>query len=261
MGVAGDHMKSEVPTEVMYPLDRHFRDKEDLEPDEDPGEDDGERNVDDGVQADIDMEGVSFDGDNDDDDDIFGRNAHEDSVNEMTIDTPNSFRWGYAVHEARRLPAAHTDPKNEALSRFKLLLDNSPLTDRVRQELRDPLEQLRKRHIIKNDLDVIVDFLTCLLRHTRTELEAAGFDDSYQMEIVLCVPTIWTQKACRDMQTAMAKAMQRARFVGVDVQNNSIENLFIVSEPEAAAAYVLKNDEHISVRKSALLFRVRDLGD
>jgi hypothetical protein len=75
----------------------------------------------------------------------------------------------------------------------------------------------------------------------------AGFDDSYSKEIVLCVPAIWTQKACRDMQTAMARAMGQARFEGVDVRNNSIENLFIVSEPEAAAAYVLATERGVSV--------------
>jgi hypothetical protein len=109
------------------------------------------------------------------------------------------------------------------------------------------LHELKRRKIIKDPLDVIADYLTCLLRHAKSELASAGFDDSYKLETILCVPAIWTQKACRDMQTAMAKAMGLAGFQGVDVQDNSIEDLFIVSEPEAAAAFVLVNSRDIMV--------------
>ncbi len=67
----------------------------------------------------------------------------------------------------------------------------------------------------------------------------------------MCVPAIWEQAACRGMQTAMATALKQAQFTRVRVENNSIENLFIVSEPEAAAAYVLAMESVIQVRKAA----------
>jgi hypothetical protein len=102
------------------------------------------------------------------------------------------------------------------------------------------------KRIIQKPLDVIVDFLTSLMRHAKSEIERAGFDDSYKTEIVLCVPAIWTQKALRDMQGALAKAMALAGFPGVDPDTNTIDNLFIVSEPEAAAAFVLTNERDIS---------------
>ncbi|KAB5518088.1 hypothetical protein GE09DRAFT_1045090 [Coniochaeta sp. 2T2.1] len=223
-----DSMKCEVPTEVIYPLDRKFREKENLDnTDEGEGQDtfttDPNR-IADSIQF-RDFERLA----------VFGQIGSFDA-DHMSIDESTSFRWGYGAHEAWRFPTTHSDPKNKALSRFKLLLDNSPMTDAIRDDLKLTLDELKRRKIIKEPLHVIVDFLTCLLRHTQSELETAGFDDSYSKEIVLCVPAIWSQKACRDMQTAMARAMGQARFEGVDVQNNSIENLFIVSEPEAAAA-------------------------
>jgi hypothetical protein len=119
------------------------------------------------------------------------------------------------------------------LSRFKLLLDSTERTEPIRMRLNETLTQLKNRRIIKDSLDVIVDFLTCLLRHVKTEIEVAGFDDSYKREIVMCVPAIWTQKACRDMHVAMATAMALAGFPGVDIEDKRIENLFIVSEPES----------------------------
>lgn len=233
----GDRMKSEVPTEVIYPLNRHFRKKEDLD------------------VMDVDQEDV-IDGSMNGAAEVPGGEANptasdqEDEESDGPIsddDDSDSFRWGYRVHEAWAQPATHCDRTNQPLSRFKLILDNSPTTELIRNQLGLTLETLQRKRIIKKPLYVIADFLTCLLRHTKSYLRAEGFDDSYGTEIVLCVPAIWSQKACRDMQMAMAIALRRVRFEGVDIQNNSIENLFIVSEPEAAAAYVLAMEREITV--------------
>jgi hypothetical protein len=80
------------------------------------------------------------------------------------------------------------------------------------------------------------------------------------LETILCVPAIWSQKACRDMQTAMAIAMGQAGFPGVDVEDNNIDNLFIVSEPEAAAAFVLADSRDISVGYMSLKSTQRSTG-
>ncbi|KAI3326025.1 hypothetical protein HD806DRAFT_430483 [Xylariaceae sp. AK1471] len=224
-----DPMKRQVPTEVIYPLDRSFRDREDLDIVE-------EREVDIGIQADALGSNYVMNPNRDDED---------SDMDDFMSDDSTLFRWGYGVHEAWALPATHSDPTNKPLSRFKLLLDDSPTTQIVRDDLEDTLRSLKRRKIIKKPLQVIADFLTCLLRHTKSELEEKGYDNSWKVEIVLCVPAIWSSKACRDMQTAMAIAMKKARFEGADIQNNSIENLFIVSEPEAAAAYVLAMEPSI----------------
>ncbi|KAJ4267095.1 hypothetical protein NW762_003193 [Fusarium torreyae] len=233
---SGDQMVMEVPSEVIYPLDRHFRDQVNLDHDEpefenELGDDVGTRAS--GPAAGTNLEHRSLpDGDGD---------------VSMLTDLADEFRWGYQVHELWSLPATHSDENNQPLSRFKLLLDNSPTTETVRTQLNETLDTLRSRRVVQGPLHVIADFLTQLLEHTQYELQSKGFDDSYHREIVLCVPAIWTQKACRDMQTCLAVAMKRASFQGVDVQNNSIENLFIVSEPEAAAAYMLTTSPGIKV--------------
>lgn len=233
-------LKCEVPTEVIYPLDRDFREKEKLnatnqEAEQDESSPDNNGGPVGGSQVD-DFERLA----------IFGQIGSCDA-DEMSLDESTSFRWGYGAHEAWGLPATHSSPKNMALSRFKLLLDNSPMTEAVRSDLRPTLDRLKRLKIINGPHHVIVDFLTYLLRHTKSELKMAGFDNSYSKEMVLCVPAIWSQKACRDMQTALALAMRQADFEGVDVENNSIENLFIVSEPEAAAAYVLGKESDVTV--------------
>ncbi|SPO06110.1 related to hsp70 protein [Cephalotrichum gorgonifer] len=238
-GISGDRMQSEVPTEVMYPLDRHFRDKEWSDHQWRPREHD----VADGAMSHADPDAFEYD--------IFGSTAPDDDDDDtmegvVFTDEPASYRWGYGVHEVRTRLATYSNPQNRPLYRFKLLLDTSPMTAGIRDDLRETLDELRRTKIIKHDHDVIEDFLTSLLRHTKAQLEEEiTYDETYRTEVVISVPTIWTQRACRVMQTAMGKAIQRAAFKGVDVQNSSIKNLFIVSEPEAAAAYVLATDQYI----------------
>ncbi|KAF4972875.1 hypothetical protein FSARC_646 [Fusarium sarcochroum] len=242
---SGDQMAMEVPSEVMYPLDRHFRDQVNLDHHEREFEDELGHDAETGAfgpTPGINLEDRPQDGDGD---------------ISMLTDLSDQFRWGYQVHELWSLPATHSDKNNQPLSRFKLLLDNSETTADVRAQLNATLDTLRSRRVVKGPLHVIADFLTYLLEHTQYELQDKGFDNSYRREIVLCVPAIWTQKACRDMQTCLAVAMKRANFQGVDVQNNSIENLFIVSEPEAAAAYMLTTSPEI---KSGDTFVLLDAG-
>ncbi|KAL2211435.1 hypothetical protein CC79DRAFT_1392753 [Sarocladium strictum] len=213
-----DPMGMEVPTEVIYPLDRHFRDHFNLDiPEEHSanGNEDGDPVPD------------------------------EDGDISMLSNALDEFRWGYRVHEVWNRPATHSNTTNQPLARFKLLLDNSEMTESVRRDVRHTINALKRKHVIQGPLHVIADFLTYLLEHTRAELHRQGFDDSYEKEMILCVPAIWTQKACRDMQACLAVAMKRANFTRADLQNKSIENLFIVSEPEAAAAHMLSTSAEI----------------
>ncbi|KAK2682221.1 hypothetical protein RAB80_000167 [Fusarium oxysporum f. sp. vasinfectum] len=172
-------MDMEVPTEVIYPLDRHFRDHFNL--------DNPEQDLENGDSVEVPV-------------------PDEDGDISMLSDMSEEFRWGYRVHEVWNRPYTHSNTTNQPLSRFKLLLDNSEMTESLRRQ---------------------------------------GFDDSYEKEMILCVPAIWTQKACRDMQACLAVAMKRANFTRADLQNKSIDNLFIVSEPEAAAAHMLSTSAEI----------------
>jgi hypothetical protein len=55
------------------------------------------------------------------------------------------------------------------------------------------------------------------------------------------------------MQSAMEVAMKATSFG--TLTHGSIDNLFIVSEPEAAATYLLGSQHNMLVRKSAYLSR------
>ncbi|KAF5535802.1 Hsp70 chaperone protein [Fusarium mexicanum] len=213
-----DPMGTEVPTEVIYPLDRHFRDHFNLDNPEDQLK----------IGNSVEMPVPDADGDI-----------------SMLLGGSQGFRWGYQVHEVWNRPSTHSNTANKPLSRFKLLLDNSPMAESVERDVRQTINTLKRQNIIRGPLHVIADFLTYLLRHTRSELYQQGFDDSYEKEMILCVPARWTQKACRDMQACLAVAMKRAKFTRADLQNNSIDNLFIVSEPEAAAAHMLSTSAEI----------------
>jgi hypothetical protein len=177
----------------------------------------------------------------------------EDGDISMLSDVSEEFRWGYRVHQVWNRPSTHSNTTNQPLSRFKLLLDNSEMTESVRRDVRETINTLKRKNVIQGPLQVIADFLTYLLEHTRTQLRRQGFDDSYEKEMILCVPAIWTQKACRDMQACLAVAMKRANFTRADLQNKSIDNLFIVSEPEAAAAHMLSTSAEIKVQASPLV--------
>jgi hypothetical protein len=237
-----DRMLREVPSEVIYPLDRHFRDRHALIRSQEglgsePGDEDQEERIPDVTNNRLrDVESLDDDGDT-----------------TMDMDVSSQFHWGYGVHELWAIPATHADPTSQPLSRFKLLLDDSPMTATVRQQLNKTLDELKSKKVVDGPLHVIADYLTYLLDHTGSELRRMGYQDSCPKEMVLCVPAIWSQQACRDMQKCLAVAMKGANFRGADVQNNSIENLFIVSEPEAAAAYMLDNSPEIRFGQTFVL--------
>ncbi|KAK5631092.1 hypothetical protein RRF57_006807 [Xylaria bambusicola] len=231
---AGDPMRLEVPSEVIYPLDKHFRKKARLA-----------AASQDNIRQYNQFDGLDQDGNSSGD----PMQVDSDEDNMVNVENVREFQWGYSVHTAWRFRDTHTDPETKALTRFKLLLHRDEETEVARKHLAPIIERLKAKKVIKSPLDVIADYLTCLLRHTKSELQAQNLYDGYNVEIVLCVPAIWKQQACRDMQTALAIALKAAEFETVDVQNNSINNLFIVSEPEAAAAHVLRNERNIKVSR------------
>ncbi|KAJ3571661.1 hypothetical protein NPX13_g5302 [Xylaria arbuscula] len=179
-----------------------------------------------------------------------------DSPDTMDVDTrqhsilslrpnPDDFKWGYTMHEAWANPVTHFKKTSKAMNRFKLLLDESERTQELRNSLQSTLDNLMAEGIVESEVGVIADFLTFLLRHVKKQLQSLQLYHDYDMELVLCIPAIWTQKACRNMQAALFIAMQSAQFKGIDHSCGAIENLFLVSEPEAAAAFTLDTDPDI----------------
>lgn len=171
----------------------------------------------------------------------------ENADNATDTDNDSGFMWGWEIQDKLSQPDKNRDNKNKFLSRFKLLLDKSQSTSTVRENLAPTMRALKKEEIIgKNGTEsVLEDYLTCLFRFVKKELEGI-LDGNCTVEFVLCVPPIWTQKATHMMQSAMTLALQQTGFPGV--ADGSIDDLFIVSEPEAAAAFVLENEHSIKVR-------------
>ena len=129
-----------------------------------------------------------------------------------------------------------------------MLDEKNDLTNIIRDKMKPVIRNLKRSKLIQNDTDIISDYLTQLFIHTRSELsKTPNFDDNIPIEFVLSLPAVWPSKAYRTMQMAMATAAQRSGLG--KLEKGSLGDLFIVSEPEAAATCVMaerNNDIHVS---------------
>lgn len=150
------------------------------------------------------------------------------------------FVWGYGIQNEI---APDKDPKQfDRVARSKLVLDGSKHTKQVRDDLEPVIKRLKRRRIIRTNLDLITDYLTRLFEHAKQELlRSYGYSQLPPIEHVLCVPVLWKSQALRKMQIAFEAAIEQSQF-------GTMENLFLVSEPEAAAAYVLDKTKSVNVR-------------
>lgn len=170
-------------------------------------------------------------------------------------DPEQIFRWGFFVPEHFNLPDADRS-SFQRITRSKLLLDKTDYTRELREQLQATAENLAELGIINDSMDLIVDFLSHLLAHTKAQLISLHmFNDNDSVEWVLCVPVVWRRRAVRKMQDALIEASRRSLF-GRTI-SNSVENLYIVSKPEAAAAHVLASTREV---KAGDTFMVLDAG-
>ncbi|KAF5857425.1 hypothetical protein ETB97_005772 [Aspergillus alliaceus] len=175
--------------------------------------------------------------------------SDDNELDFMDIDTQlGDYYWGYEVHKIVRELDDEDERRAQGIHRFKLLLDTSELTSNVRKELIPTLDMLLEKNIIsdKRETDIIADYLKRLFDHTKVKMrEKHLYTEGETVEFVLCIPAIWTRKACRKMQMAMTAALHRTGFI--TEQFHDVDNLFIVHEPEAAAAYVLAQTKDITI--------------
>ena len=148
-----------------------------------------------------------------------------------------SLIWGWGVHS--RLVKPESIPQDLIhLTKFKLLLDNTPGTKERQRKSAQVLQNLKPAKVG----DIIAEYLGQLFRHTKTRLTAFhGLRENSPVEFVLCVPTSWTDKACRVMQDALTTAIKTSNLA--KLQRGIVEDLFIVAESEAAATYALEDHE------------------
>ncbi|KAF9888242.1 hypothetical protein FE257_008811 [Aspergillus nanangensis] len=172
----------------------------------------------------------------------------------MEIDDPlGDYYWGYEVQ--KEIEISEMPQQNlQRITRFKLLLDNGQLTEQIRAELTPTVDRLQEKKVIgdNRETDIIADFLERLFQHTKDQLKARhGYMHGEPVEFALCIPVIWTRKACRKMHRAMTAALHRTEFITQRFYD--VGDLFIVPEPEAASAYVLAHSMDIMAGESFVL--------
>ncbi|KAF7593676.1 hypothetical protein BBP40_011086 [Aspergillus hancockii] len=181
--------------------------------------------------------------------------SDDDGLDLMDMDAQlGDYYWGYEVQKVMRELDDGDERRAQGIHRFKLLLDTSELTSNLRKELVPTLDMLQEKNIIsdKRETDIIADYLKRLFDHTKVQMrERHLYTDGELVEFALCIPAIWTRKACRTMQMAMTAALHRTGFI--TERFHDVDNLFIVHEPEAAAAYVFAQTKDITAGESFVL--------
>lgn len=143
----------------------------------------------------------------------------------------DEFHWGYnARQEIKGIQNGSLDSRNRIIQFAKLLLDEGKQGEHgPRNELRRTLTKHRK-----TEKDVIKDVIREILKHSKTELERKEeLTENSEVELVFCVPAGWKAKALRTMQEILLEVTAEIKF-GI------LSPLFILNEPEAAAAYMLE---------------------
>lgn len=149
---------------------------------------------------------------------------------------------------------SHSDKTYSLLYGFKNLINQSESHEIQNHHLAETLRRLSQNHSCSMEISihemvllVIIDYLTNLLSHAKTEI--TGSTNITSTELVICDPVIWRQKALRDIQACVAIAARRVNFPGVDFGNDCVTQVFMITEPEAAATWLLSNRLIVGVNK------------
>ncbi|KAL4882515.1 hypothetical protein BJY04DRAFT_187211 [Aspergillus karnatakaensis] len=151
--------------------------------------------------------------------------------------------WGYGARQAiMGLEDDNLSYKNRIIQYAKLMIpenEKKRYTGGPREELRRTLFKARK-----DEKQVIKDYLREILKHTKKFLmDREEFTETTDVELVFCVPAGWPAKAIRCMQDILMDIVHEIKFGNPDP-------LFVLNEPEAAAACILEaysKREHLRV--------------
>ncbi|KUJ10098.1 uncharacterized protein LY89DRAFT_675587 [Mollisia scopiformis] len=186
--------------------------------------------------------------------------SHSHNTSDMSMDDnlddedSSRYLWGYDV-PYQRFTAGTTRDELRLIARPKLMLVRSEHTREDQARLRLRLSSLIAGGLIRKfthkdtadprDVqDVITDFLVEVFNHTKQQLiELENYSQECPISFVLTVPVIWNAKASRVLQYAVEAAIRGSGFG--TLHHGSVDNLFIVTEPEAAATYLLGNSHEM----------------
>jgi hypothetical protein len=152
-------------------------------------------------------------------------------------------RWGW---DAKRVQESGEALPGKFIDMIKLLLDEAEHTEEVkRDELRRRVaDDIRK--LDKTVVGVLVDYLTPFFKHIMDHMIDKGYyDPRDKVELECTVPAIWKEKSRRKMLAAIDKAGQKSGF-------GFGKSVWLVSEPEAAASYVLKMNPNWNLQVSLM---------
>ena len=170
-------------------------------------------------------------------------------------------KWGYSAHKFEQQPGRiNEESGSEIVKLIKVHLDEDSLhTQDLRKELAQQVKRLQCHGFVCDRDHVIRDYLKRLLRHTKSILtKKEGLCHESKIEYVLCVPVSWSETAGRVMHDAMVSAI-RSSGLG-SLQHSVIPDLFMVSEPEAAAQYVLGSLDEKGRLREGEVFVLLDAG-
>jgi hypothetical protein len=186
---------------------------------------------------------------------------NEEMIESLSFGEPQSteFFWGWSVAQQRYEQCL---PRDERLlvRRSKLMMLSTAYTEGDRKDLRYQIAQLirqgiirkygkRSRPDVRDVRDVITDFLIKIFEHTKSYLaREEGYTKDCPLEFVITVPTIWSQEASRILQFCVEAAIRATEFGSL--KNGSVDNLFIIPEPEAGLTWLLQNTSAMVVCES-----------
>ncbi|EAW15647.1 uncharacterized protein NFIA_049880 [Aspergillus fischeri NRRL 181] len=147
-----------------------------------------------------------------------------------------NFLWGHEVQHTLRNLSENDDVEsmNCIIQLPKLLLDDdgeSVENDRLSQ----PRSALRK--VGRTAREAIRDYLMKVFKHTHGQLgKYEGFNNTWEVELVLCVPSKWSTYAHLTMQEILLEVVEKTDMKGREF------SIFIIDEPEAAVTFALRHE-------------------
>jgi molecular chaperone DnaK (HSP70) len=159
---------------------------------------------------------------------------------------PTTVLWGYGAHKRQQKHKCDVPEDNEShelVRLIKISLDeDSPHTKGLRSQLHIQFERMQRIGFVRDRNQIISCYLTRLLRHAKKILtRKEDLRPDSDVRFVLTIPVCWSEKACRIMHDAMAKAIRHSGLTILDT--SIIPDLFMISEAEAAAQYVVATED------------------
>ncbi|KAF4209219.1 hypothetical protein CNMCM8980_005198 [Aspergillus fumigatiaffinis] len=147
-----------------------------------------------------------------------------------------NFLWGHEVQHTLRNLSDNDDVEsmNCIIQLPKLLLDDDGESV-DNDQLSQPRNALRK--VGRTAREAIRDYLMKVFKHTHGQLaKYEGFNNTWEVELVLCVPSKWSTYAHLTMQEILLEVVEKTDMRGREF------SIFIIDEPEAAVTFALRHE-------------------